>query len=73
VDVGPMSITARNREQAEYLVRSRAEQRGVRVNDVTVTETPGGYLVTLDVEDRDVDVAKELGEDTQIFHLHHRA
>jgi hypothetical protein len=69
-DVGPMTITARNREQAEYLVRSRAEQRGVRVHDVEVTEAGGGFLVTLAVDDADAVVAAELGEDTQVFHLH---
>lgn len=71
-DVGPMTITARNREQAEYLVRSRAEQRGVKVHDVEITESAGGFLVTLSVDDRDTELAKELGEDTQVFHLHHR-
>lgn len=72
-DVGPMTITARNRDQAEYLIRSRAEQRGVRVHDVDVTEAAGSFLVTLTVDDRDVQTARELGEDTQVFHLHRHA
>lgn len=71
--VGPMTITARNREQAEYLIRSRAEQRGVRVEQVDITEAgTGGFLVTLTVDDKHAATAADLGEDTHVFHLHHR-
>lgn len=72
--VGPMTITARNRDQAEYLIRSRAEQRGVRVEKVDITDAgTGGFFVTLTVDDAQAALAAELGEDTQVFHLHRHA
>jgi hypothetical protein len=67
-----LTITARNREQAGYLVRSRAQQRGVAVDTVDVTEAgPGVYVATVTVEDADAATlaAAALDEDTQVLHL----
>jgi hypothetical protein len=71
-DVGPLAITARNRDQAEYLVRSRAQQRGVEVTNVDVA--PGGpdvWVVTVTVADADAAraVSAALDEDTQVVHF----
>jgi hypothetical protein len=69
-EVGPWMITARTREHAEYLVRSRAEQRGVDVTEVTAT---GGdndmWVVTATVTDPDQARAARLGDDTGVIHL----
>ena len=67
--IGPLTITARNRDQAEYLVRSRAEQRGVDVRQVDVSAAGGSaWLVTVVVADAEVAGAEaaHLDEDTQV-------
>ena len=70
--LGPLTITARNRDQADYLVRSRAQQRGVHVSTVDITEAgPGAWFVTVEVEDEDAEklAAAALDEDTQVLHF----
>jgi hypothetical protein len=72
-ELGPLTITARNQAQAEYLVRSRAEQRGVTVSKVNASEAgPGAWAVTLTVDDVALAAAALLDEDTQVFHIHRR-
>jgi hypothetical protein len=71
-ELGPLTITARNREQAEYLVRSRAQQRGVAVHGLEVTEAgAGAWFVTVTVGDGDAEklAAAALDEDTQVLHF----
>jgi sarcosine oxidase gamma subunit len=71
-ELGPLTITARNRDQAEYLVRSRAQQRGVTVQGIDVVPAgPGAWLVTIDVGETDADKLAEaaLEEDTQVLHF----
>jgi hypothetical protein len=69
-EVGPWMITARTREHAEYLVRSRAEQRGVHVTAVTATGGDNGmWVVTATVTDPDQALAARLGDDTGVFHI----
>ena len=70
--VGPLAITARNAAQAEYLARSRAEQRGVRVHGIDVTDGGNGaWFVTVSVDDGDTDrlLDAHLDEDTQVLHF----
>lgn len=70
--IGPLTVTARNRDQAEYLVRSRAQQRGVNVQAVEVEEAgAGGWFVTVSVDDADAEklAAAALDEDTQVLHF----
>ena len=70
--VGPLTITAHNRDQAEYLVRSRAQQRGITLQDVVVeAATAGTWAVTLSVEDDDAArvAAAALDEDTTVMHF----
>ena len=70
--VGPRTITAHNSAQAEYLVRSRAQQRGVKVSDVLVEEGgAGAWFVTITVDEADVAklAAAALDEDTQVMHF----
>jgi hypothetical protein len=71
-ELAPLTITARNRAQAEYLVRSRAEQRGVRIEQITVEDAgAGGFSVTVTVSDEDAArlAAAQLDEDTQVLHF----
>lgn len=69
-DLGPFMITAHNGAQAEYLIRSRAEQRGVGVSRVEVSEASAGrWLVTVTVADSEAGEAARLGDDTQTLHL----
>jgi hypothetical protein len=71
-EVGPFAITARNAAQAEYLARSRAEQRGVNLQGLRVEEAPGGsWLVTLTVADDDAERVSEahVDEDTTVLHF----
>jgi len=71
-ELGPLTITAHNRDQAEYLVRSRAQQRGVSVQGIDVAPAgPGAWLVTIDVADTDAELlaAAALEEDTQVLHF----
>jgi len=75
-DLGPLTITARNRDQAEYLVRSRAEQRGIRVQSLDVAEAgTGAWFVTVTVSDDDAAklAAAQLDEDTQVLHFRSHA
>ena len=70
--LGPLTITARNRDQAEYIVRSRAEQRGVAVQGIDVSDAgAGGWYVTVTIDDADIDKAAGalLEEDTQVLHF----
>jgi hypothetical protein len=70
--VGPMTITARNAAQAEYVVRSRAQQRGVNIGALEVTDAgTGAWFVTITVDDEDASklAAAALEEDTQVLHL----
>jgi hypothetical protein len=68
--LGPFTVTAHNGAQAEYLLRSRAEQRGVGISAVEVTEgSPGRWLVTVTVADAAAAEAARLGDDTQVLHL----
>ena len=69
----PLSIVARNMSQAEYLVRSRAEQRGVAVEHIDVSSLGGTvWLVSVAVDDADAEKAEaaHLDEDTGVFHFH---
>ena len=71
-ELGPLTITARNKDQAEYLVRSRAEQRGVRVQSIEVAEGgTGAWFVTVTVSDEDAArlAAAQLNEDTTVLHF----
>ena len=70
--LGPLTVTARNRDQAEYLVRSRAQQRGVNLQAVELAEAgPGAWFVTVTVDDADAEklAAAALDEDTQVLHF----
>lgn len=71
-ELGPLTITALNRDQAEYLVKSRAQQRGVNVRRVDVSEAgPGAWFVTVTVDESDAArlAAVALDEDTQVLHF----
>lgn len=70
-DLGPWMITARSAEHAEYLMRSRAEQRGLHVTSVTVADGGGAmWSVAVTVEEPDdVANAARLNDDTQVLHL----
>jgi hypothetical protein len=76
-DLGPWMITARNKEHAEYLVRSRAEQRGVHISSVDASGGEGDmWLVSVVVTDSPEEgEAARLGDDTQVLHFdtHRRA
>ena len=69
--LGPWMITARNQAHAEYLVRSRAEQRGVHVSRIEVSGGDGGmWQVSAEVdESEEVGRAARLGDDTAVLHL----
>jgi hypothetical protein len=67
-DNGPLLIPARNAEHAEYLVRSRAEQRGVKLDSVEVSEASGGMWLVV-IESSDAAAASHLGDDTQTLHF----
>jgi hypothetical protein len=69
--LGPWMITARNKEHAEYLVRSRAEQRGVHVISIDASGGESGmWTVTAEVSDApEAAEAARLNEDTQVIHL----
>jgi hypothetical protein len=71
--LGPLMITAHNADQAEYLVRSRAEQRGVEISRVDVTGGDGGmWLVFVTVSDvAKSDEVTRLGDDTRALHIDH--
>jgi hypothetical protein len=69
--LGPWLITARSKDHAEYLVRSRAETRGLHIESIEIS---GGdndmWQVSVSVSD---DAAKgeaaRLGDDTQVLHF----
>jgi hypothetical protein len=70
--LGPLRVTAHNSAQAEYLVRSRAQQRGIRLQGVEVTEaSAGSWFVTVEVEDDEAGkiAAAALDEDTTVMHF----
>jgi hypothetical protein len=70
--VGPLTIAAHNAAQAEYLVRSRAQQRGVRLEAVEVSDAGTGiWFVTVTVDDDDTTriAAAALAEDTTVMHF----
>ena len=70
--LGPLTVMARNHDQAEYLVRSRAQQRGVNLHAIEVAEAgPGAWFVTVTVDDADAErlAAAALDEDTQVLHF----
>lgn len=70
--VGPMTVTARNRDQAEYLVRSRAQQRGLHLREVNVEDAgTGAWFVTVTVDDAEAARLAEapLNEDTTVMHF----
>ena len=70
--VGPLTITARNQAQAEYVVRSRAQQRGVKVREVDISDAgTGTWFVTVTVDDDDAArlAAAALDEDTTVMHF----
>jgi hypothetical protein len=70
--VGPLTITARNEAQAEYLVRSRAQQRGITVRELDVSDAGTGiWFVTITVDDKDAAklAAAALDQDTTVMHF----
>ena len=70
--IGPLTVTARNAAQAEYLVRTRAQQRGVNIQEITVEDGgTGAWFVTVTVDDSDAErlAAAALDEDTQVLHF----
>jgi len=70
--VGPLTITAHNRAQAEYLVRSRAQQRGIDLRSVEVEDAGTGiWFVTVAVDDDAAAqiAAAALDEDTTVMHF----
>jgi hypothetical protein len=70
--IGPLTVTARNRDQAEYLVMSRAQQRGVSIEAIDIAEAgAGAWFVTVTVADADAErlAAAALDEDTQVLHF----
>ena len=73
-ELGPLRIVAHNRDQAEYLVRSQAEQRGVEVTDIDVSAAGTGvWIVTVSVTDTEKGESAHLGEDTAVLHLNTRS
>ncbi len=64
-------ITARTREQAEYVVRSRAEQRGVHLTELDVSGGDNGMWAVRVVvtEPSEVAEAARLADDTGVIHL----
>jgi len=70
--VGPLTIPAHNRAQAEYLVRSRAQQRGIDLRSVEVEDAGTGvWFVTVTVDDDAAAgiAAAALDEDTTVMHF----
>jgi hypothetical protein len=68
--LSPMRVMAHNREQAEYLIRSRAEQRRVTLSSLEVADGgAGSWLVSVTVDDADTAAAAQLIEDTRVLHL----
>ena len=70
--VGPLTITAHNGAQAEYLVRTRAQQRGIALHNVEVADAGTGmWFVTVEVDDDAAAKIAEaaLDEDTTVMHF----
>lgn len=70
--VGPLTVTAHNAAQAEYLVRSRAQQRGINLRSVNVEDGgTGAWFVTVTVDEDDAAriAAAALDEDTAVMHF----
>ena len=70
--VGPLTITAHNAAQAEYRVRTRAQQRGIALHSLEVSDAgAGAWFVTVTVEDEDAARLAEaaLDEDTTVMHF----
>ena len=70
-EVGPLMIAARNAGHAEYIVRSRAEQRGIGLTRIDVASGQGDmWVVTVEVSDAaELAAAAELAEDTTVLHF----
>jgi hypothetical protein len=71
-ELGPLTIAAHTRGQAEYLIRSRAEQRGIKLLGLEVSDAGHDvWSVTVDVEDEDVEklAMAALDQDTQVLHF----
>ncbi len=70
-ELGPLMIAAHNAEHAEYIVRSRAEQRGVPLRKIDVATGQGDmWVVTVEVSDTaDLAAAADLAEDTTVLHF----
>lgn len=69
-ELGPWMVTARTKEHAEYLIRSRAEQRGVRLSDITASGGSGGmWQVSVVADDAEAAAAAQLGDDTGVMHF----
>jgi hypothetical protein len=70
-DLRPLMIAAHNAEHAEYIVRSRAEQRGVHLTKIDVTGGHGDmWVVTVEVSDAaELPAAADLAEDTTVLHF----
>ena len=72
IKVGPLTITAHNAAQAEYLVRSRAQQRGLSIGDLDVEDAgTGTWAVTVSVDDDDAAriASAALDQDTAVMHF----
>lgn len=70
--VGPLRVTAHNGAQAEYLVRSRAQQRGIQLLGVEVAEASAdSWFVTVEVDDEEAAkiATAALDEDTTVMHF----
>jgi hypothetical protein len=74
-ELGPWMITAHNAAHAEYLMRSRAEQRGVTLGPIEVSGGEGGvWQVSAEVTGpRESAQSARLGDDTSVLHLGIRA
>lgn len=71
-ELGPLTLAAHTREQAEYLIRSRAEQRGIRLRGLEVSNAGHDvWSITVVVEDEDVEklAMAALDQDTQVLHF----
>jgi hypothetical protein len=71
-ELGPLTVAAHTRGQAEYLIRSRAEQRGVRLRSLEVSEAGHDvWSVVVEVDDADADklALAALDQDTQVMHI----
>lgn len=73
MDVGPLMVAARNEQQAAYLVRSRAQQRGVDITDLSIAPaSPGMWAVTVCTSDDATAAALRLADTTGVLRLPQR-